>query len=222
MKSSLKIVKFAGIIFKWIIVIWLNDKIPVSTVGRQLPPMPLPPTKMADAPSGRNKQSRLMFSLICAWIYKRLSKQSWGSWFQTPSRSLWRHFNGQQWPADYMLHCMPVDPDSKVYGAYMRPTWGPQGPGGAHKDQSHNYGRHQAACREPAGSYDKTTRTAICFEHKTQYLLIRAPYTRIVVFCHIRNIPPMISQSQIICNTPTFYIAAIFVKCCYAAGSWLL
>ena len=31
-------------------------------------------------------------------------------------------------------------------------------------------GRHQAAGREPAGSYDKTTRTAICFEHKTQYL----------------------------------------------------
>ena len=64
-------------------------------------------------------------------------------------------------------------------------------------DQSHRYGRHQAACREPAGSYDKTTRTAIYFEHKAQYLLIRAPYTRIVVFWHISNIPPMISQSQI-------------------------
>ena len=62
----------------------------------------------------------------------------------------------------------------------------------------------------------------ICFEHKTQYLLIRAPYTRIVVFWHISNIPPMISQSQISCNTPTFYIAAIFVKYCYTTGSWLL
>ena len=89
-------------------------------------------------------------------------------------------------------------------------------------DQSHRYGRPQAACREPAGSYDKTTRTAICFEHKTQYLLIRAPYTRIVVFWHISNIPPMISQSLISCNTPTFYIAAIFVKYCYTTGSWLL
>ena len=69
-------------------------------------------------------------------------------------------------------------------------------------DQSHRYGRHQAACREPAGSYDKTTRTAICYEHKMQYLLIRAPYTRIVVFWHISNIPNMISQSQISCNTP--------------------
>ena len=78
-------------------------------------------------------------------------------------------------------------------------------------DQSHRYGRHQAACREPAGTYDKTTRTAICFEHKTQYILIRAPYTRIVVFWHISNIPPRISQSQISCNTPTFYIAAIYL-----------
>ena len=89
-------------------------------------------------------------------------------------------------------------------------------------DQSHRYGRPQAACREPAGSYDKTTRTALCFEHKTQYLLIRAPYTRIVVFWHISNIPPMILQSQISCITPTFYIAAIFVKYCYTTGSWLL
>ena len=89
-------------------------------------------------------------------------------------------------------------------------------------DQSHRYGRHQAACREPAGSYDKTTRTAICFEHKTQPLLIRAPYTHILVFWHISNIPPMISQSQISCNTHTFYIAAIFGKYCYTTGSWLL
>ena len=89
-------------------------------------------------------------------------------------------------------------------------------------DQSHRYGRHQAACREPAGSYDKTTRTVISFEHKTQYLLIRAPYTRIVVFWHISNTHPMISQSQSSCNTPTFYITAIFVKYCYTTGSWLL
>ena len=89
-------------------------------------------------------------------------------------------------------------------------------------DQCHRYGRHQGACREPAGSYDETTRTAICFEHKTQYLLIRVPYIPIVIFWHISNIPPMISQSQISCNTPTFYIAALFVKYCYKTGSWLL
>ena len=34
----------------------------IYTVGRQLPPMPLPPTKMADAPIGRNKQSRFLAS----------------------------------------------------------------------------------------------------------------------------------------------------------------
>ena len=65
-------------------------------------------------------------------------------------------------------------------------------------------------------------RAAICFEHKTLYILIRAPYTRIVVFWHISIIPPIISQSQISCNTPTFCIAAIFVKYCYTTGSWLL
>ena len=35
----------------------------------------------------------LMFSLICTWIYKRLSKQSRSWWFETPSRPLWRHCN---------------------------------------------------------------------------------------------------------------------------------
>ena len=37
----------------------------------------------------------LMFSLICA-LNKRLSKQSWGWWFETPSRPLWRHCNESQ------------------------------------------------------------------------------------------------------------------------------
>ena len=32
----------------------------------------------------------LMFSLICA-----LHKQSWGGWFETPSRSLWPHCNAK-------------------------------------------------------------------------------------------------------------------------------
>ena len=32
----------------------------------------------------------LMFSLICA-LNKRMSKQSWSWWFETSSRSLWRH-----------------------------------------------------------------------------------------------------------------------------------
>ena len=30
-------------------------------------------------------------------LNKRLSKQSWCWWFETPSRSLWRHYNGLKW-----------------------------------------------------------------------------------------------------------------------------
>ena len=37
----------------------------------------------------------LMFSLICA-LKRRLSKQSWGWWFEAPSRSLCRHCNAGQ------------------------------------------------------------------------------------------------------------------------------
>ena len=69
-------------------------------------------------------------------------------------------------------------------------------------DQSHRCGHRQAACREPAGSYDKTTRTPICFEHKTQYLLIRAPYTRIVVFWHISKIPPWLGRVKLVVIPP--------------------
>ena len=34
----------------------------------------------------------LMFSLICAWK-KRVSKQLWGCWYDTPSCLLWHHCN---------------------------------------------------------------------------------------------------------------------------------
>ena len=37
-----------------------------------------------------------------------------------------------------------------------------------------------AACREPAGTLWQLCNVFI--EHKTQYILIHAPYTRIVVF----------------------------------------
>ena len=38
-------------------------------------------------------RGELVFSLICAWINGWVSKQSRGWWFETPSRSLWRHWN---------------------------------------------------------------------------------------------------------------------------------
>ena len=44
-----------------------------------------------NSPHKRQWRGALMFSLN-----KRLSKQSWGWWFETPSRSLWRHCNGHQ------------------------------------------------------------------------------------------------------------------------------
>ena len=44
-------------------------------------------------PSQRQVTRSFDVSLICA-LNKRLSKQSWGWWFETPSRLLWRHCNG--------------------------------------------------------------------------------------------------------------------------------
>ena len=40
----------------------------------------------------------LMFSMSCG-LNKRLRKQQWGWWFETPTRSLWRHFNASTWTA---------------------------------------------------------------------------------------------------------------------------
>ena len=79
-----------------------------------------------------------------------------------------------------------------------------------------------AACRELALDYNTYPQILQVFEHKTKYVLIRGPYTGIVVFWHISNMPPVISESQIGCNIATFCIAAIFVKYCYTIGSWWL
>ena len=49
----------------------------------------IPLTKASDA-------ELLFIFFICAFN-KRLSKQSWGWWFDTPSRSLWRHCNVNIW-----------------------------------------------------------------------------------------------------------------------------
>ena len=46
-----------------------------------------------------------------------------------------------------------------------------------------------AACHEPAGKLWLLFRVLYVFEHKTQYILIHAPFTRIVVFWHIGNVP---------------------------------
>ena len=51
----------------------------------------------------------LVFSLIC--LNKRLGKQSRRRWFETPSRSLWRHGNewqAQEVTASWMGYTLPV------------------------------------------------------------------------------------------------------------------
>ena len=48
-----------------------------------------------NSPHKSQWRGALMFSLICAFN-KRLSKQSWGWWFETLSRSLWRIWNVQE------------------------------------------------------------------------------------------------------------------------------
>ena len=78
------------------------------------------------------------------------------------------------------------------------------------------------ACRKPAGKLWQLCKVLYDFKHKTQYLLIHAPFTHIVVYLNIDNVPPVISQSQICCNTATLCIAAIFFKYCYTAGIDLL
>ena len=50
----------------------------------------IPLTKVRDA--------RSFDVLVDLRLNKRLSKQSWGWWFETPSRSLWRHCNNLVFP----------------------------------------------------------------------------------------------------------------------------
>ena len=71
-----------------------------------------------------------------------------------------------------------------------------------------------AACCEPAGKLQQLCKVLYVFEHKTQYLLIHAPYARILAFWHISHIPPMISKSQICFNTATFCTVSTFMKYC--------
>ena len=71
-------------------------------------------------------------------LNKRLSKQPWGWWFETPVWSLWRHRN--EWQISkvrshrgtYITTTLiaKYNPDSKVHGTNMGPIWGRQDPCG--------------------------------------------------------------------------------------------
>ena len=52
-----------------------------------------------------------MLFFICA-LNKRLNKQSWGWWFETPSCSLWRHSNDYH---RYYSHSWPHDVTSNFH-----------------------------------------------------------------------------------------------------------
>ena len=48
------------------------------------------------------------FDVFCYLrLTKRLRKQPWGWWFETPSWSLWRHCNDRRWWANDTIHCQP-------------------------------------------------------------------------------------------------------------------
>ena len=67
------------------------------------------------------------------------------------------------------------------------------------------------ACRKLVGDCNRLPEVQYDFEHKAWDLLIYAPYSCIVVFQHISDIPRRISLRQICYNTPMFCIVAIFV-----------
>ena len=64
----------------------------------------------------------LMFSLICA-LNKRLSKQSWTWWFETPSRLSWRHCNVISlwvWVASYVIR---MKYHIELYKSWLPQIW---------------------------------------------------------------------------------------------------
>ena len=72
----------------------------------------IPLTKASDADFD-------VFFDLC--LNKQLSKQSWGWWFETPSRSLWHHYNeiiGKQYYAPNCGHVTPCE-----YNCFFRIRW---------------------------------------------------------------------------------------------------
>ena len=55
-------------------------------------------------------------------LNKRLSKQSGGWWFETPSRPLWRHSNGRKFTSILLLmpsHCMYIYSQGMFIGVHI-------------------------------------------------------------------------------------------------------
>ena len=62
----------------------------------------------------------------------------------------------------------------------------------------------RAACRELAVDYNTLLEVMYVFEHKMIYISIHAPYTRIVVFWHISNIPQWFRKVKFVIISPRF------------------
>ena len=62
----------------------------------------------------------LMFPVICA-LNKRLSKQSWGRFFETPTGSLWRHCNVSLISPYWRQICIKTF--TYMYGGYNQNWW---------------------------------------------------------------------------------------------------
>ena len=61
-----------------------------------------------------------------------------------------------------------------------------------------------AVCREPATKFWQLSKVMYVFENKAQYLLIRAPFARIVVFWHIGNAPQWSRRVKYVVIPPRF------------------
>ena len=87
--------KIAGIlydVFKFILLSLWRHQMETFSVWLALCARNSPAT--VEFPAQRPVTQSFNFSMIYAWIN---SKQSWSWWFETPSRSLWRHCNANLW-----------------------------------------------------------------------------------------------------------------------------
>ena len=80
---------------------------------------------------------------------KRLSKQWWGWWFETPSWSLWRHRNGQrsQWQQRSLRWRHPSVTSGTVYHPVVAANWFPL------KDAASRGANSTSFCSSPPPAY---------------------------------------------------------------------
>ena len=68
------------------------------------------------------------------------------------------------------------------------------------------------ACRELARNYDSLFLCAICFEHKTQYILLHAPYSGTLWYFDISVICPLKSRRVDFVTIPPYFYSSRFCE----------